>query len=226
MDVQAVLSLVAVSLIAAGSHSDTVQPSGSVNETSASTPPASTHSSCPCPVLASTPTASPPQPQLGLLRVKWTGQCNGDVNLFLYRNLLSLPVCYDSNVTGLLGTVCKERKGCKETPSWHQRGTKTQGYLVQKTGIEWKICVSLQVKCSGPAKAAEGDVQGQLVTYKVMTALLCCVLLLLLMIRFTKPTVRALQKRLSDSRQSRWIGPTQSHSGEDHTQTGRKKKRE
>lgn len=45
------------------------------------------------------------------------------------------------------------------------------------------------------AKGADGDVKGQLRTYKVMTALLCCVLLLLLMVRFTRPIVKALQKR-------------------------------
>ncbi|KAM9362918.1 uncharacterized protein cd5 [Symphorus nematophorus] len=56
------------------------------------------------------------------------------------------------------------------------------------------------------------EAQGQLQAYKVVTALLCCVLLVLLLIRFTRPTVKALQKRLSDRRQNRWIGPTQSHS--------------
>jgi len=38
-------------------------------------------------------------------------------------------------------------------------------------------------------------VKGQLQAYKVVTALLCCVLLVLLLIRFTRPTVKALQKR-------------------------------
>ncbi|CAI5681607.1 T-cell surface glycoprotein CD5 [Oreochromis niloticus] len=52
----------------------------------------------------------------------------------------------------------------------------------------------------------------QLKTYKVMTALLFCILLILFLMRFTRPTVKALQKRLSDRRQNRWIGPTQSHS--------------
>ncbi|XP_074521003.1 uncharacterized protein cd5 isoform X3 [Halichoeres trimaculatus] len=54
--------------------------------------------------------------------------------------------------------------------------------------------------------------QAQLQTYKVVVALLCCVLIVLLLIRFTKPTVKALQSRLSDRRQNRWVGPTQSHS--------------
>ncbi|MEQ2262834.1 hypothetical protein XENORESO_021739, partial [Xenotaenia resolanae] len=56
------------------------------------------------------------------------------------------------------------------------------------------------------------DFEGQLQTYKVVTALLTIVLLVLLLIRFTRPTVMALQKRLSDRRQHRWVGPTQSHS--------------
>ncbi|XP_061574328.1 uncharacterized protein LOC133440957 [Cololabis saira] len=52
----------------------------------------------------------------------------------------------------------------------------------------------------------------ELRAYKVVTGLLCFVFLVLLLIRFTRPTVTALQKRLSDRRQNRWVGPTQSHS--------------
>lgn len=100
--------------------------------------------------------------------------------------------------------------------------------------------------CVVAAEGADGDVRGQLRIFKVMTALLFCALLLLLMVRYTRPTVKALQKRceykhiqlcvflciyflssnhlhffvlVSDRRQNRWIGPTQSHSGEDNMQT-------
>lgn len=100
--------------------------------------------------------------------------------------------------------------------------------------------------CVVAAEGANGDIKSQLQIFKVMTALLCCALLLLLMVRFTRPTVKALQKRceyththtlgvplhvffiiiftctfvvVSDRRQNRWIGPTQSHSGEDNMQT-------
>ncbi|XP_068448288.1 uncharacterized protein [Clinocottus analis] len=85
------------------------------------------------------------------------------------------------------------------------------GYVITTSGAEKRTsCETLRVQCK--VEEVVPDVQGQLQAYRVVTALLCCVLLVLLLIRFTRPTVHALQKRLSERRQNRWIGPTQSHS--------------
>lgn len=85
-----------------------------------------------------------------------------------------------------------------------------EGYDITERGAtKTSDCEMLRITCKAEMTP---DVQGQLKAYKVVTALLCCMLLILLLIRFTRPTVKALQKRFSDRRQNRWIGPTQSHS--------------
>lgn len=124
----------------------------------------------------------------------------------------ALYVCRSSkmDVQGVMTDVCQKKKGCKDPLSWVEGKNKQDCYDTKGSGSKRRTNLeTLKVKCEveGPA-----DEVGQLQAYKVVTALLCCVLLILLLIRFTKPTVNALQKRLSDRRQNRWIGPTQSHS--------------
>lgn len=118
----------------------------------------STHSNCACPVLASSPTASPTHLLLGLLNVTWTGQCKGDVELFRYQHSASSPVCYDSNVRRVLETVCKEKRGCKGLPRWKQGRTTEMGYFIQETGIKQISCDSLCVQCSGRSTSTDGMV--------------------------------------------------------------------
>ncbi|CAK6979740.1 uncharacterized protein LOC128367126 [Scomber scombrus] len=167
----------------------------------------SSSSPCSCPTTApkttATPTTSSSVPALGLITIKWTGKCKGEV--LLIPSNTSTPVCYDdkTKVQSLLGNVCKNKKDCEDPLKW----VNGNSHLTEGIGKEDPDCQTLRVECTvGP------DVQGQLQGYKVVTALLCCVLLVLLLMRFTRPTVKALQKRLSDRRQNRWVGPTQSHS--------------
>ncbi|XP_035771687.1 T-cell surface glycoprotein CD5 [Neolamprologus brichardi] len=110
--------------------------------------------------------------------------------------------------------------GNSQTPNYTQTGNYTVSSISltsspvtiattsKTTNSENKApdAVTSSTKCK-----AEKDT-AQLKTYKVMTALLFCILLILFLMRFTRPTVKALQKRFSDRRQNRWIGPTQSHS--------------
>ncbi|XP_053183919.1 uncharacterized protein LOC128367126 [Scomber japonicus] len=173
----------------------------------------SSSSPCTCPTTSpkttATPSTSSSAPALDLITIKWTENCKGEVLLILNYTSNS-PVCYDNKtkVQSLLGNVCKNKKDCEDPPKWERSMTKTICYhLTESMRKEERKYETLKVQCTvGP------DVQGQLQGYKVVTALLCCVLLVLLLMRFTRPTVKALQKRLSDRRQNRWIGPTQSHS--------------
>ncbi|XP_029291897.1 uncharacterized protein cd5 isoform X2 [Cottoperca gobio] len=158
--------------------------------------------------ITSNPSSS--APAMGLLIIRWTSECEGDVNLILYhRPDSSSPVCYGSetNIMIILRNVCENHEGCTETSSWDRGREQLDGYDITERGAKERRCEILRVRCT-----VAGDVQGQLHAYKVVTALVCCVLLVLLLIRFTRPTVKALQKRLSERRQNRWIGPTQSHS--------------
>lgn len=122
-----------------------------VNETVTSSLPTqatSTPSNCACPVLTSSPTASPLK--LGLLKVMWTSECQGYVEIFHYQHLLSMLVCYGSNVSWAFKTVCQERRGCKGAPRWQEDRPTKMGYLIQETGIQQKNnCSRLRVQCIG-----------------------------------------------------------------------------
>lgn len=155
-----------------------------------------------------TPSYSPTQPfapSLGLLSVNWTGVCEGEVVLYLPGSR-SYHVCYSEAVfiDTLLSPLCGSRKGCEGLLSKKMGAPQLEGYDIMKEG---KSCESLTLKCK-----ALTDVQAQLQAYKVVVALVSCVLIILFLIRITRPTVKALQSRLSDRRQNRWVGPTQSHS--------------
>ncbi|XP_058496813.1 uncharacterized protein LOC131467103 isoform X3 [Solea solea] len=155
-----------------------------------------------------------PTPFLGFLVVSWTSRCKG--HPMIYHHSTRSHVCHDSKTTvqSLSGNVCEKRRGCKDLLSWHNGNHEANSYHVSEDGVQLRSsCEVLEVWCEVETDKVVADVHGrQLQVYKVVTALLCCVLLVLLLIRFTRPTVKALQKRLSDRRQSRWIGPTQSHS--------------
>ncbi|KAK5900176.1 hypothetical protein CesoFtcFv8_009576 [Champsocephalus esox] len=173
------------------------------------TEPPHTHSSnrgCSCP-----PIPGSPAPPTGLLSITWRSQCEGDVQLIFYHPAnSSSPVCHGSKKTilNILRSVCENQRGCKNSMSW-VKGEEQQGHNITEHGAEEISCETLRVHC--PVEVLP-DVQGQLQAYRGGTAVLCCLLLVLVLIRFTRPTVRALQNRLSERRQNRWIGPTQSHS--------------
>ncbi|XP_071361577.1 T-cell surface glycoprotein CD5 [Trachinotus anak] len=170
---------------------------------------------CYCPNTAPSATTAPTSnpissvPVMGFLTVRWH-KCNGD--LIIHQLNTSQPICHGSEVRNIWANVCENNRGCKGTPRWME-GDEASGYYISEGRAEQRTsCKTMTVKCTAVPTKVLPDTQGKLKAYKVVTALLCCVLLALFLIRFTKPTVKALQKRLSDRRQNRWIGPTQSHS--------------
>ncbi|KAM9314533.1 uncharacterized protein cd5 [Pholidichthys leucotaenia] len=217
MDLRTVAVISALFLLAAGLTGTTQN---------ATTPP-----ECSC------PTPDPSTRFIGFLTVQWTGTCDGRVVVAPYfpDNSSLLQVCHtgDQRVQSFLTHLC-HNKGCKDLKEQRPSDHDAPGYEV--TQRKFTNCKALTITCheeQSPdghgctgGKEKNGDTgekeeedqegercdQGELKVYKVVTGLLCCVLLILLLLRFTKPTVNALQKRLSDRRQNRWIGPTQSHS--------------
>ncbi|XP_076003945.1 CD5 molecule [Genypterus blacodes] len=177
-------------------------------------PTTSTISSCDCSCSSRAPAGSPPKPittapVLGIFTVQWKdASCNASILTSLLHNpSSSSPVCYGSQryIQDFMQDVCHRTKYCEGTPTWKEGAETLEGYeITENGGKEGIACKRLMVSCTGPVQASEP--QG----YKVATALLCILLLVIIVIRFTRPTVKALQKRLSDRRQSRWIGPTQS----------------
>ncbi|XP_034398480.1 uncharacterized protein LOC117736922 [Cyclopterus lumpus] len=216
MDLRTAVTFSTLLLIVAGQTRD----GPDITETLSPTQTNGTSSNCSCPTVTPATTAGPasnpssPASALGLLTIMWMRKCEGDVTLILFHpSNSSSAVCHDNatDIQSLLRNVCENRKGCKDTPQWHKgRGT-PNAFVITESGAEKRArCETLRVQCTD--EKVLPDVQGQLQAYRVVTALLCCVLLVLLLIRITRPTVSALQKRLSERRQNRWIGPTQSHS--------------
>ncbi|XP_062244903.1 uncharacterized protein LOC133954476 isoform X2 [Platichthys flesus] len=198
MDFKTVVAISALFLITAGNSSDGVNLSSAAPATDAA--PISDQSSSP--------------PVLFFLTVKWTSKCEG--HLMLHHPSTPSHVCHDSNTTirRHLTNVCENKKGCKEPINWKKGEEMPNGYSISEDREE--RCEALAVQCKAEPVEVQPDVQGQLQAYKVVTALLCCVLVVLLLIRFTRPSVKALQKRLSNRSQTRWVGPTQSHSVSHH----------
>ncbi|KAK9540207.1 hypothetical protein VZT92_002675 [Zoarces viviparus] len=207
MDLRTVVTFSTLLLIVAGSDQTSAPHKTQSPTQTTSTSPNTTPTTTAGPI--SNPISS--APALGLLTITWRSKCEGEVTLFLSNS--SLDVCQGSamDIESLLTNVCKNQEGCKDTQRWVKGRATPNGYDITESGAVKKTgCALLGVRCT--VEEVLQDVQGQLQAYKVVTALLCCVLLVLLLIRFTRPTVKALQKRVSERRQNRWIGPTQSHS--------------
>ncbi|XP_038125595.1 uncharacterized protein LOC119772946 [Cyprinodon tularosa] len=211
MELSFVLIIAACSLVSADND----------NTTNTTRPPNNTATACPCnnvPPAAPASPSSRPAPPLGIITVSWTYICRG--HLVLNINSSSLPVCHRnaSVFNTILGNVCQNKRGCKGLPKWDSSYERQKKYynlteegslLVLAQESPTSNCKGVEIRCEVEKLP---DFEGQLYAYKVVTALLSIVLIVLLLMRFTRPTVTALQKRLSDRRQHRWVGPTQSHS--------------
>ncbi|XP_075947984.1 CD5 molecule [Anarhichas minor] len=210
MDLRTVVTFSTLLLIVAGQDQTIAQspsqtPSTSRDYSSRNTTPTTTARPISNPISSA--------PALGLLTITWSkwSKCEGDVTLILSNSSLTVCQGSETNIQSLLRNVCKNQEGCKDPPHWNKGSPTANGYDITESGAVKKTeCQPLRVKCT--VEEVLQDVEGQLQAYKVVTALLCCALLVLLLIRFTRPTVKALQKRISERRQNRWVGPTQSHS--------------
>lgn len=107
------------------------------------------------PTATSTPNSSSgsPAPALGLLTIKWTNKCGGEVYLILYHpSNSSSPVCRSSEtyVDSLLRNVCEKRKGCEDTQRWNKGRDAPNGYYISESGAQPSTsCDTLRVQCKG-----------------------------------------------------------------------------
>ncbi|XP_023126721.2 uncharacterized protein LOC111569018 [Amphiprion ocellaris] len=210
MDLITAFIISAVLFVSVGSEATTFGPDTRDNASTTSMSPTVPAADTASP----TSYSSSPEPVLGLLTVSWTTDCKGIISLILHlpSHSSSLPVCHSqkNKMETILQHVCQSKTGCYGVPRFYN-GFRMEGYDITEKGSTRKVdCETLVVTCKEVEMIP--DVRGELKAYKVVTGLLCCVLLILLLIRFTRPTIKALQRRFSDRRQNRWVGPTQSHS--------------
>ncbi|XP_076151220.1 CD5 molecule isoform X1 [Alosa pseudoharengus] len=141
--------------------------------------------------------------ELALVRVKWSIPCKGAVRL-TWPEGGDESVCFLSPYKIKLVGLCPNMK-CGHFQAWGSSGSVTAGLYIHRNGtMASQNCTALHVQCTGCS--------GEVVAYKAITGLLLVLVLGVLLLRFGKPTYTALRKRLSQSQQTRWIGPTQSQS--------------
>ncbi|KAK7929791.1 hypothetical protein WMY93_006186 [Mugilogobius chulae] len=207
------------------------------NSTSANNTTAAPTTAPPCPSPVPTSRAL----LLGFLSVEWNQNCEGDVMLKQMNELDDNHVCRSSRTYAidlLLQGVCEQKKGCTGRHTL-QTGRRDGGVKISGSQLTETDCETLSIKCEGRQNVfvrvspettscevgaltcvrrfglisgAPPEEPREPAGFKVATALLSVTLILLLFACFSKPTVKALQKRFSNKRKNRWIGPTQSQS--------------
>lgn len=118
------------------------------------TPATSIHRNCNCSLLALSPTPNSSLLQPGLLKVIWTSECKGDVEL--YRHPSSSLVCHGSQmkIDSIFQTVCQERRNCKGAPRLSKGRTTKDGVNFTDNGIKQVLsCEALTVQCTGRSTA-------------------------------------------------------------------------
>ncbi|KAJ8000920.1 hypothetical protein DPEC_G00185390 [Dallia pectoralis] len=184
---------------------------GPSNSTHANVSTPVTHSNsceCPIPVASTSPTKPlPPPPILGKVKARWTGRpCEGEIYI-TFLNTTSMPVCFSENITHFGWLELCERRGCGGKLGWKKIPYCQDCYNIGSLDETKSTCDKMAFSCD-----VEPDTSGQLVGYKVVTCILCLLVFVVLIARFGRPSLKAFRKKMSDKRQSRWIGPTQSQS--------------
>ncbi|KAJ8339863.1 hypothetical protein SKAU_G00344960 [Synaphobranchus kaupii] len=203
---------------ASSSPSSSSEPSSSSSPSSFSTSSASLSPLCPCvptnPVPTQCPTCpsltSPPTTPFTWAFLSLTGgddPCRGVVYLHLGPDH-SGPVCHDSDLRGL--QLCQEPQ-CGDVLIQSPRGTTKKGFHILMSGaVSNKTCSTLHIQCQA------GSGSRQLAAYKVVTGLLCVLVLIFVLVRFGPHIYTTACKRLFGRRKREWIGPTESVSFRAH----------
>lgn len=125
-----------------GSTQTTNETTNQTETPSTSSPATVIHSKGDCPVQL-----------MGLLKVKWTSACKGDVELLPHQQTPPSLVCHSSqnNVAVFLKAACQERRGCKGNPTWHEGRPMETCYDIQDSGVLKQDCCggTLSIHCSG-----------------------------------------------------------------------------
>ncbi|XP_016375519.1 T-cell surface glycoprotein CD5-like [Sinocyclocheilus rhinocerous] len=161
----------------------------------------STAPQTPCPIIIHNITKS----VLYRLRVKWLKGSPCEGQLYLYTHERQRPLCSNSHKSGSWWTeVCKDTR-CGDFKGFKPTSSQTKCFMLTSnmTIIDTTECKGLHIMC-------QDSLGTELAAYKAVTGILIFLILGVILVQFSRPTYKALHKRFSQKRQSRWIGPTQS----------------
>ncbi|KAI2668319.1 T-cell surface glycoprotein CD5 [Labeo rohita] len=182
-----------------------VQGIASLNDTNLTTPATpecpnsiiSTTQPTPCPITIQNITFAFP------LMVTWMSPCEGQ--LYVHSHEGQWQLCSNNHMPRNWWTaVCKERR-CGDYSGHTIASKQADGYTIYKnnTFIKTTDCMGMVIMCKDPLGT-------ELAAYKAVTGILIFLILAVILIQFGRPTYKAIRKRFSQKRQSRWVGPTQS----------------
>ncbi|CAM4482674.1 unnamed protein product [Leuciscus chuanchicus] len=166
------------------------------------------------------PTATPcPKPihitqyVLARLKVTWKkSPCEGRLYLY-FPNQSPAPLCFGSQISESWSSeLCKDMrcgdfKGFKPTKKANGRMLRGNMTLINED------CTGLQITC-------EDTLGSELAAYKAVTGILIFLMLGVILFQYGQPTYKAIRKRFSQKRETRWVGPTQSQSVSYHRGQG------
>ncbi|XP_031416330.1 uncharacterized protein LOC116218509 isoform X2 [Clupea harengus] len=163
---------------------------------------------------------SPPLREVVLVTVAWekNNPCEGPVHLTLPRGRKEPKrrICFESPYKEHFEGLCPQTN-CGGFKKWEASESGSFQYVDDHGTVTVREnCTALVIQCTGvtktrKSKPSEGY-SGELAAYKAITGLLLVLVLAVLLQRYGRPTYAAIRQRLSQKRQSRWVGPTQSQS--------------
>ncbi|XP_056325092.1 T-cell surface glycoprotein CD5 [Danio aesculapii] len=149
--------------------------------------------------------------EIALLKVKRKSPCEGPVYVYS-ATLGEKPLCLNEKAVSLLSGLCKDMRcgNSKHVTTFYETDSGIQ--LASNMTLTITPCSGLSISCTDP-------LGNELIAYKAVTGILFFILLVIL-VQFSRPTIKVIRKRFSQKRQSRWIGPTQSQSVSYHRGQG------
>ncbi|KAI7811111.1 T-cell surface glycoprotein CD5 [Triplophysa rosa] len=145
-------------------------------------------------------------PVLARVKISWKegSQCAGQLYLSS-SDLREVPLCNTPEVLKWSSELCKDTR-CGDFENFKVTSEDVKGYFINSNMTVSKAsCRGLHVICQDPLGK-------ELAAYKAVTGILVFLILSVILLRFSRPTYKAIRKRFSQKRQNQWIGPTQTQS--------------
>ncbi|XP_039546104.1 T-cell surface glycoprotein CD5 [Pimephales promelas] len=150
---------------------------------------------------------------LARLKVK-RGKSPCEGQLFVYfPNKTQAPLCVNSHLSeSWWNELCKDMR-CGDYKGFKTTNKAPGHVLTGNMTLISERCAGLQIICEDPLGR-------ELSAYKAVTGILIFLMLGVILVQYGQPTYKAIRKRFSQKRETRWVGPTQSQSVSYHRGQG------